>query len=880
MKLLQAVFLSLFVSLAAFAAPPVLSFEGADAVVTVPAGHRVVWVYGGSSKATGLVTDSDGDGQVRFTPPFTRSLMVADLETGEWAVSQSVRTSVLGPGELWSITPDATGAHSIFDTPKANTWQTLWLRPGVGAWIPPARWGEPLAEGKDFLLVDISTFEPVGASPPAPSGVVRGDSWSSFHEFHYRTGLVDSTIDSPYPGRLYFEDGSTSHVEGRTITIDVIRRLGTEGTVTTTCAPTFVAVTPLPAGTLAEPAVDYEAFTPQELTFGPGEFLRQCTFTLLDDGVFTDLPRFFLIRLTPATGGALTDYYAGYHTLLIEDDDPAPVLTFGDVPASVVEGDTPWPLAVPWSLTGAFRGEIKIRFGTSNGPESVITPSTTQRTSTASFPANDHPNEPQTVQLKLLPSFAKSRIKSVSRNITVTDDDVPQLTLQDVTVVESQGRAVFPITLDQHPLGTVAVTWRTADGSARAGEDYTAWSGTTPYSSKGAKVEILLRNDNAAEETETFYIDVTAVSGPVQPPTRTRYVVTILDEDTPPPTVTLTTSPIAEPELSAKANVRVQLAQAATSIVSLVVAAAGGTATEQSDYSWFQIPVVFEPGQTVKDVQITIRGDYTDEKDETLVIVATDTAGNVVATTTLTIVDDDTQAIVTIADVAVVEKTGTSVTATFTVKIMPPPQAGANISYQTVAGTATAGADFAASSGTLSFAPGQGMQEISVEVFGDAIPEEDERFSIKLALLLGHGVSLGRDRGHATIYDDDDAVTRPSISVDDSNVTESGQATFTLRLSQSSSETVRLSYETADGTATAPSDYEHRAGTVTFAPGETTKTIVVPIATDAVHEETETFTVLLSNGDGVMLPDVLAICTIADDDPEGETRTRRRSARH
>src|SRR5215212_6969997 len=70
---------------------------------------------------------------------------------------------------------------------------------------------------------------------------------------------------------------------------------------------------------------------------------------------------------------------------------------------------------------------------------------------------------------------------------------------------------------------------------------------------------------------------------------------------------------------------------------------------------------------------------------------------------------------------------------------------------------------------------------------------------------------------------------------------------------------------------------EHRAGVVTFAPGETAKTIVVPIAGDAVHEETETFTVWLSNGDGLTIPDASAVCTIADDDPE---RTKRRTSRH
>ncbi|HET8775603.1 MAG TPA: Calx-beta domain-containing protein, partial [Thermoanaerobaculia bacterium] len=104
-----------------------------------------------------------------------------------------------------------------------------------------------------------------------------------------------------------------------------------------------------------------------------------------------------------------------------------------------------------------------------------------------------------------------------------------------------------------------------------------------------------------------------------------------------------------------------------------------------------------------------------------------------------------------------------------------------------------------------------------------------------------------------------------------------GEAWFTLRLSKASETSVSVQYQTEDGSARAGADYETRSGTVTFPPGQLTRTIAIPIAGDTQHEETETFTLVLSKGNGAVIPDLDATCTISDDDP---ARTRRRSARH
>ena len=111
----------------------------------------------------------------------------------------------------------------------------------------------------------------------------------------------------------------------------------------------------------------------------------------------------------------------------------------------------------------------------------------------------------------------------------------------------------------------------------------------------------------------------------------------------------------------------------------------------------------------------------------------------------------------------------------------------------------------------------------------------------------------------------------PGISVADARVDEAADATvdFAVSLSRAASETVTVQYATSDGTATAGSDYTATSGALTFAPGETAKTVSVPVLDDSHDEGSETFTLTLSNasGGGAWLKDATATGTIENDDP-------------
>ena len=115
------------------------------------------------------------------------------------------------------------------------------------------------------------------------------------------------------------------------------------------------------------------------------------------------------------------------------------------------------------------------------------------------------------------------------------------------------------------------------------------------------------------------------------------------------------------------------------------------------------------------------------------------------------------------------------------------------------------------------------------------------------------------------------AVTPPSISIDDVTIMEGDAGTknaaITLRLSEPVSSVVTLRFATANGTATAGSDFMAKAGSVSFAAGTTTKQLMIAIEGNRIYEPNETFTINLSSPKQATIADRSGTVTIANDDP-------------
>ena len=177
---------------------------------------------------------------------------------------------------------------------------------------------------------------------------------------------------------------------------------------------------------------------------------------------------------------------------------------------------------------------------------------------------------------------------------------------------------------------------------------------------------------------------------------------------------------------------------------------------------------------------------------------------------------------VSISDASVTEGNSGTTTMSFTVSVAPGPTPSSNIHYATADGSATtADGDYAATSGTLHFtaSPGGQSQTVNVTVNGDTKVEPDETFSVNLSGATD--LTIARGTGTGTIVNDDLA----AISIGNATVTEGNAGTttasFPVTLSSPSSQNVSVNYSTADGSATAGSDYSATSGTVNFSPGST-----------------------------------------------------------
>jgi uncharacterized repeat protein (TIGR01451 family) len=156
---------------------------------------------------------------------------------------------------------------------------------------------------------------------------------------------------------------------------------------------------------------------------------------------------------------------------------------------------------------------------------------------------------------------------------------------------------------------------------------------------------------------------------------------------------------------------------------------------------------------------------------------------------------------------------------------------------------------------------------VTVVVNGDTLFELNESFSLVLSSGATPVVS-----GTGTITNDD---AQPALSIADVSQSEgnvAGTMVFTVTLSGSTSLPVSVQYATANGTATAGSDYTATSGTLTFAPGVTVQTISVPVTGDITFEPDETFTVTLSNPTNAVLTRAAATGTLVNDDSGSDLR--------
>ena len=232
-----------------------------------------------------------------------------------------------------------------------------------------------------------------------------------------------------------------------------------------------------------------------------------------------------------------------------------------------------------------------------------------------------------------------------------------------------------------------------------------------------------------------------------------------------------------------------------------------------------------------------------------------------------------------VGDVSVTEGNSGPRSAVLTVSLSRPSAATVTVSYGTVDGPpgnlgfgprATAGEDYTARSGTLSFAPGITSQPVKVAITGDKTDEGNEVFT--LSLLSATGAKLSDAFGVGTTVDDDPTTALGNhLAIGDAAVHEGDaggrQAIFTVSLTKPAPAGVTVSYTTVAGTASETGDFVGKAGTLTIAAGASSAVVKITINPDETAEAgSEGFTVALSNASGAVLADATGVGAIFDDD--------------
>jgi hypothetical protein len=284
------------------------------------------------------------------------------------------------------------------------------------------------------------------------------------------------------------------------------------------------------------------------------------------------------------------------------------------------------------------------------------------------------------------------------------------------------------------------------------------------------------------------------------------------------------------------------------------------TATAGSDYISTSGDVIIPAGQTSATFTVPVIGDRLPEPTESFLVWVNGQLAYGV------ILDDEVVPQISVGDATVTEGNAGAASATFAVTLSSPYSEPITVAYATADGSATAGTDYQAASGTLTFAPGETSKTITVPVVGDRLPEPNETFAVHLSSPTNATIADGQ--GDGTIVDDEPRISIGDVTKREGKRNQTTQFTFTVTLSVPYDQPVTVSFQTVNGTATtSDGDYVAKAGTLTFAPGETTKTITIEVKGDSKKEASETFYLdLFGSSSNALFTYTRGIGTILNDD--------------
>jgi hypothetical protein len=644
---------------------------------------------------------------------------------------------------------------------------------------------------------------------------------------------------------------------------------------------------------------DYVGVSNATLTFAPGETSKDVTVFVNGDTKLESDEGFNLTLSNPTNATIATTTAIG----TIKNDDRRPTLGISGV--SKGEGNSGTQNYVfTVTLSNASADVITVDYQTQDDTATIADGDYLQQVGKLTFNPGDPLQQQITVQVQGDNKFEPTEKFTVNLldqsvvnadiavkqadGVIINDDSQPTLSLSG-RQSHTEGNSgttpfVFDVNLSNPSSDVITVKYDTIPGTATSDVDYISASGTLTFNPGEQKktITILGNGDTNVEADEDFILRLSAPTNAILPSNATDAQGVIQNDDQPPfPTISIDDATTSEGNTGTTTALKfkVKLSQATTIPVTVQYATSDGTATT-TDSDYIGIPattLTFAPGETEKEVAVTVNGDNKFEASEIFNVTLSNPTNAGLSTIAQqakgTISNDDAKPTLSINTVADSEGDTGLKDFIFTVALSNPTADTVQVNYDTIDGTAlVSDNDYQRATGTLTFAPGTPLtQSVAVKVVGDRKFEPNETFTVSLKNPQNADLSTVPNQGVGTITADD---FRPTLNIQNDQQLEGNSGTtpltFTVGLSNPSSETITVQYTTKPGTADT-TDYTPSTGTLTFAPNEVTKTITVQALGDTQYELDETFTVELSNPDKALLPSsgttLSATGTIKNDDP-------------
>ena len=623
---------------------------------------------------------------------------------------------------------------------------------------------------------------------------------------------------------------------------------------------------------------DYAAVPPTVLTFTPGQVSQTFTVAVAPEATGVQ-DRTFTVNLFQATGATIATAQA---TATI---NPSALPTVSIASATVLASSgTATEASFVVTLSAPAPQAVTVAYATSDGTARAgvnyvggsgmvsFAPGVVAETIMVQVDAEPAYDVSRTFSVTLSGATGAGISGALATGTILNPNTPPRISINSATVIAGTSgtiAAAFTVSLSTPSSQPVTVTYATSDGTAVAGTDYFGIVPATLTFAPGVTqmpITVTVKSEPSGAPNKNFAVILSNPNGAAISSTSGAGVGGILAPGNLPQVTIGTSTVVASATGQSTATFTASLSAAFGQSVSVTYATADGTAIGGVDYVATSGTLTFAAGQTQQTVTVMVNSEPIGAQVKTFdVNLSNAVPSSVMFTSDVgfgTILAPSTLPTVSISSASVVASSVSATDATFFVTLSAPSAQTASITYATADGTATAGNDYLATSGTLTFTPGQTTQSVSVTVNPQPQYALTRTFSVQLSNPVG--ISSAGAPAAGTITNPNAA---PEVAITGTTVIASSSApttaAFTVTLNAPSSQPVTLTYSTIDGTAFQNFDYVGVGGnTLTFAPGQTALTVPLTVNAAPADAARRFFSVRLANPAGALLQTSLATITI------------------